>query len=389
MKRSTKEAITGYIFSAPILLTVIIFTFYPIIAVFYYSFTNYQPLEAQKFNNLVNPQEALEFNTGYFSDELNDVSLEELQQNFDILTFIELDVGVNLDEESKTSIKKYFDTQKLLKDFKNKKLNHETKVSTFMSEYMLKDSNKFKKYIPNFIGFKNFKKMFSDPYFTISLFNAILYALIVVPVQTILAVLLAVAANSKIKGVSFFKTTFFIPSITSSAAISMIFWLIYSKPGVLNRLLTSFFGWAGYQPVDWLNEPNTALFAIMIMNIWTTAGYFMITFLAGLQDISPSIYEAAKIDGAKDGKIFWKITMPMLKPQILFVMIMGTIGCLQVFDQIYFLIKNMRNITISYYIYKNAFEYGNMGYASALAVILFGIILLITFIQKKFFKEEY
>lgn len=389
MKRSTKEAITGYIFSAPILLTVIIFTFYPIIAVFYYSFTNYQPLEAQKFNNLVNPQEALEFNTGYFSDELNDVSLEELKQNFDILTFIELDVGVNLDEESKTSIKKYFDTQKLLEDFKNKQLNHETKVSTFMSEYMMKDSNKFKKYIPNFIGFKNFKKMFSDPYFTISLFNAILYALIVVPVQTILAVLLAVAANSKIKGVNFFKTTFFIPSITSSAAISMIFWLIYSKPGVLNRLLTSFFGWAGYQPVDWLNEPNTALFAIMIMNIWTTAGYFMITFLAGLQDISPSIYEAAKIDGAKDGKIFWKITMPMLKPQILFVMIMGTIGCLQVFDQIYFLIKNMRNITISYYIYKNAFEYGNMGYASALAVILFGIILLITFIQKKFFKEEY
>lgn len=389
MKRSTKEAITGYIFSAPILLTVIIFTFYPIIAVFYYSFTNYQPLEAQKFNNLVNPQEALEFNTGYFSDELNDVSLEELKQNFDILTFIELDVGVNLDEESKTSIKKYFDTQKLLEDFKNKQLNHEIKVSTFMSEYMMKDSNKFKKYIPNFIGFENFKKMFSDPYFTISLFNAILYALIVVPVQTILAVLLAVAANSKIKGVSFFKTTFFIPSITSSAAISMIFWLIYSKPGVLNRLLTSFFGWAGYQPIDWLNEPNTALFAIMIMNIWTTAGYFMITFLAGLQDISPSIYEAAKIDGAKDGKIFWKITMPMLKPQILFVMIMGTIGCLQVFDQIYFLIKNMRNITISYYIYKNAFEYGNMGYASALAVILFGIILLITFIQKKFFKEEY
>lgn len=115
----------------------------------------------------------------------------------------------------------------------------------------------------------------------------------------------------------------------------------------------------------------------------------MITFLAGLQDIPTSIYEAAKIDGATPSKIFWKITVPMLRPQILFVMIMGTIGCMQVFDQIYFLIKNMRNITISYYIYKNAFEYGNMGYASALALALFAIILFITILQRKFIREEY
>ena len=241
----------------------------------------------------------------------------------------------------------------------------------------------------SFTGFFNFRKMFKDQYFRISLWNALLYTIIVVPVQTLLAVLLAVAANSKIKGVGFFKTTFFIPSVTSSAAISMIFWLIYSKPGVLNRILEGLFGRFGYQAVDWLNEPNTALFAIMFMNIWTTAGYFMITFLAGLQDIPVSIYEAARIDGAGMIKTFRKITMPLLRPQILFVMIMGTIGCMQVFDQIYFLIKNMRNITISYYIYKNAFEYGNMGYASSLAVILFGIIMLITLLQRKFVKEEY
>jgi ABC-type sugar transport system permease subunit len=127
----------------------------------------------------------------------------------------------------------------------------------------------------------------------------------------------------------------------------------------------------------------------MAMNICTTAGYFMITFLAGLQDIPKSIYEAASIDGAKGWTRFWKITMPLLRPQILFVMIMSTIGCLQVFDQIYFLIKNMRNITISFYIYKNAFEYGEMGYASSLAVVLFGVILFITFIQRKYIKEEY
>lgn len=127
----------------------------------------------------------------------------------------------------------------------------------------------------------------------------------------------------------------------------------------------------------------------MLMNIWSTAGYFMVTFLAGLQDIPSTLYEAADIDGASGTQKFWKITLPLLRPQILFVIVMGTIGCMQVFDQIYFLINNMRNITISFYIYKNAFEYGNMGYASSLAIILFGIILLITFLQRKYIPEEY
>jgi ABC-type sugar transport system permease subunit len=161
----------------------------------------------------------------------------------------------------------------------------------------------------------------------------------------------------------------------------MIFWMIYSKPGVINRL----FGTS----IDWLNEPNTALPAIMLMNIWTTAGYFMVTFLAGLQDIPDSIYEAAEIDGASGLTTFWKITMPLLRPQILFVAITGTIGCMQVFDQIYFLIKNIRNITISFFIYKNAFEYGKMGYASAVALVLFLIILAITAVQRKYIKDEY
>ncbi|HOO76072.1 MAG TPA: sugar ABC transporter permease, partial [Tepiditoga sp.] len=343
--------------------------------------------KAKQFNNPVNPQDALELNLGVFHDEIN--SVDEISGFFDPVNFVQLDVGVNLSQKQKNSIEKYFDTEKLLSDFAGGKLNYEVKVSEFMKSYMKKDSALFTKYVPDFTGFFNFRKMFKDQYFRISLWNALLYTIIVVPVQTLLAVLLAVAANSKIKGVGFFKTTFFIPSVTSSAAISMIFWLIYSKPGVLNRILEGLFGRFGYQAVDWLNEPNTALFAIMFMNIWTTAGYFMITFLAGLQDIPVSIYEAARIDGAGMIKTFRKITMPLLRPQILFVMIMGTIGCMQVFDQIYFLIKNMRNITISYYIYKNAFEYGNMGYASSLAVILFGIIMLITLLQRKFVKEEY
>jgi ABC-type sugar transport system permease subunit len=367
----------------------LIFTIYPIIAIFYYSFTNYQPLEAQKFNNPVYPSESLEFNLGYFQNDVGPDDYDQLLSSFEPVSFIQYDVGVNLDEEQKESIKRNFNSEKLIKDFVNGELPEKMTVSEFMKKYMITGFSAFLRYIPDFVGFDNFKRMFNDQYFYISLWNAVLFSLIVVPAQTLLAIILAVAANSKIKGKNIFKVIFFIPAITSSAAISMIFWLIYSKPGILNRVLVSLFGGFGYQPIDFLNEPNIALYSIMAMNIWTTAGYFMITFLAGLQDIPKSIYEAADIDGAKGWTKFWKITMPLLRPQILFVMIMSTIGTLQVFDQIYFLIKNMRNITISFYIYKNAFEYGEMGYASSLAVVLFGVILFITFIQRKYIKEEY
>ena len=383
MKRKTKEAIAGYLFALPIIITILTFTIYPIFAAFYYSFTDYNPLNARNLETKFNPQEALEFHLGVFQTDVS--SVDEIIDFFDLLSFIKYDVGVNLDETKEKIILENFDTQKLLKDFVHGKLNKEMKLSDFMSEYLKSGKKYFKRYIPNFLGFLNFKKMFNDQYFRISLFNTFFYTIIVVPVQTFLALVLAVAANSKIKGVKFFKLTFFIPSITSSAAISMIFWMIYSKPGILNRLL----GYFGFQPIAWLENPNTALPAIMVMNIWTTAGYFMITFLAGLQDIPSSIYEAARIDGATPNKIFWKIILPLLRPQILFVATMGTIGCMQVFDQIYFLIKNMRNITISFYIYKNAFEYGNMGYASALSLVLFAIILSLTLIQRKLVKETY
>ncbi|QAV33226.1 Binding-protein-dependent transport system inner membrane component [Fervidobacterium changbaicum] len=389
MKYRTKEALVGYLFATPIILTVLIFTIYPIIAAFYYSLTDYQPLEARKFTYTFDPYDALELHTGVLKEEAKDYTVDELKEYFDPVTFVELDVGVKLSEEEKKIVKDYFDSLNLLNDFKEGKLPKQIKISDFMKKYMKGHSERFTKYVPRFVGLQNFKEMFKDMYFYTSFWNALLYSIIVVPIQTLLAIILAVAANSKIRGVNFFKSVFFLPAITSSAALSMIFWLIYSKPGVLNKILLALFGRLGFQPVDYLNEPKVALFAIMAMNIWSTAGYFMVTFLAGLQDIPSSIYEAARIDGATGTQIFWKITIPLLRPQIVFVSIMGTIGCMQVFDQIYFLIRNLRNITISYYIYKNAFEYGKMGYASALAVVLFAVILALSLIQRKVIKEEY
>ncbi|MEN3043180.1 MAG: ABC transporter permease subunit, partial [Fervidobacterium sp.] len=327
MKYKTKEAIVGYIFATPIILTVLIFTIYPIIAAFYYSLTDYQPLEARKFTYYFNPYDALEIHTGVLREEAKNYKVDEIIKFFDPVSFVEIDVGVKLSEEEKKIIKQNFDSLNLINDYKDQKLPKEIKISEFLKKYVRNDGKRFTRYIPKFVGLENFKQMFKDMYFYTSFWNAILYSLIVVPVQTLLAIILAVAANSKIKGVNLFKSIFFLPAITSSAALSMIFWLIYSKPGILNKILLSLFGWAGFQPIDYLNEPNIALFAIMVMNIWSTAGYFMVTFLAGLQDIPSSIYEAAKIDGANGWQTFWKITIPLLRPQIVFVSIMGTIGC--------------------------------------------------------------
>jgi len=387
MKPKTREALSGYMFASPVIIIVLLFVIYPIIMIFYYSFTNFNPLETQKFKVPLNPQETIELHIGMFQTDVK--SVEEIEEWFDLLTFIQYDVGINLTDEQKDAVFEYFDTEKLLENFIEGKLNTIMTNSEFMTTYMKEEKGLFKKYSPQIVGLENFRRLFNDDYVRISLFNTLLYTLIVVPIQTFLAVLLGVAANSKVKGVKFYKVVFFLPAITSSAAISMIFWLIYSKPGILNRILVTLFGNFGYQPIDWLNNPNTALFSIMLMNVWATAGYFMITFLAGLQDIPNSLYEAADIDGATGRQKFWRITLPLLRPQILFVIVMGTIGCMQVFDQIYFLIENMRNITISFYIYKNAFEYGNMGYASSLALILFGIIMFITFLQRRYIPEEY
>lgn len=159
-----------------------------------------------------------------------------------------------------------------------------------------------------FVGLANYFELFQDKVFLIAIKNTLVYTLGVVPIQTLLALVLAFIMNQKLKGRAFFRLAFYIPAITSSVVTSIIFVWIYAKPGLLNYLLSL----AGLEGTDWLTNPSTALFAIMVLNIWTTSGYFMISFLAGLQSIPTSLYEAAKIDGANQWQQFWKITVPMV-----------------------------------------------------------------------------
>ncbi|HBO33458.1 MAG TPA: sugar ABC transporter permease [Anaerolineaceae bacterium] len=271
---------------------------------------------------------------------------------------------------------------------------------------------------PVWIGLDNYKKAFmgftdsTQKDFVQALYNVGWYSLIVVPTQTALAIGLAVLLNSRIKMRNFFRTIFYAPSVTSSVVITLIFVWLYLKGGFLNGFLTRVLTPLGitYDPINWLGDPrglfqlfgfeiksaqwylrgpSIAWMAIMFQNIFTTAPTFMIMFLAGLQDINPVLYEAAAIDGASGWQQFTKITLPLLRPIILLVIVLGTIGTLQVFDQVYLATQGGplgTSLTPVYLIFREAMgSQGpiNMGYASALAFILALIIFLLTFIQRR------
>lgn len=241
----------------------------------------------------------------------------------------------------------------------------------------------------DFSGLRNFERMLEDQKVWIALKNTARYVAIVVPSQTLLALVLAAALNAQIRGRNLFRIVYFMPTVTSSAVLTLIFMWIYNNQGILNQFL-SFIGLPTY---NWLGDPSVALLGIMIMNIYSTAPQFMVIYLASMQDISTSIYEAAEIDGANVWQKFWRITVPLLKPVTFFVVIMGIIGSFQVFDQAYIVSRgeggpNNSTLTIVLLIYKYAFKSLDMGYASALAFMLAAVIMIITIVQRKLFGEE-
>lgn len=240
-----------------------------------------------------------------------------------------------------------------------------------------------------FIEIDNYVRMGSDSRVWIALYNTFEYAIIVVPLQTALAIVLASVLNSKLRGRNAFRVLYFLPTVTSSAVLTLIFMWIFKTDGLLNDLLGLF----GVPAFNWLGDPKVALKGIMLMNIWSTAPYFMVIYLAALQDIPDSLYEAAEIDGAKTLRKFWSITLPMLKPVTFFVVTMGIIGTFQLFDQAYIFSNgsggpNNSTLTVVLLVYQYAFKNLDMGYAAALAVMLAAVIMLITVIQRRIFREE-
>ncbi|MBU5445210.1 carbohydrate ABC transporter permease [Paenibacillus sp. MSJ-34] len=237
---------------------------------------------------------------------------------------------------------------------------------------------------PQWTGFDNYRELFRDEKVFKSLFNTV-YLMIGIPIGMAISLILAILMNRQIKGISFMRTIYYLPVISPIIAVSLLWqWILNQDYGLLNNLL---WDWFGIQGPNWLGKPEWVKPSLILIGLWSGIGSTMVLYLAGLQSISSSYYEAAEIDGASAWKKLTKITVPLLTPIHFFVIVMGVIGAFQSFSQIYVLAVDggpeYSGATIVYYIFEHAFKYFNMGYASAAAWVLGIIIFIVTLIQFK------
>lgn len=228
-----------------------------------------------------------------------------------------------------------------------------------------------------FVGLENYRTIFQDRLFYKILGNTIVFALSTSILGVIIPLVLASILNTKIRGSEFFKSAYFLPFITPMVVVGVVWaWIFDPNIGLLNQVL--------HLHLNWLYDSKLAMPALIMVSVWKLIGYNMIIFLSSLSAISQSLFEAAKIDGANSFQIFKNVTIPMLSPTIFFVVIITAISSFQVFDLIYLMTQggpfDSTNVLV-YAIYKNAFEYFNVGKASAIAYVLFVIILVLTLIQ--------
>ncbi len=230
-----------------------------------------------------------------------------------------------------------------------------------------------------FVGVENYVKVFGDSEVWQSLINTFKYAIVEVPFSIAIALVLAVLLNRKMKGRSAYRTIIFLPMVAAPAAVAMVWrWLFNSDFGLLNNVFNL--------NVKWVSDPKIAVYSIAVIGVWSILGYNMVLFLSGLQEIPHDYYEAAQIDGATGVKSFFHITIPLLSPTIFFVLVTRVIGSLQVFDLMYMVMDKSnpaleKTQSLVYLFYKYAFINKNMGYGSAIVVLLLVITMIITVFQ--------
>lgn len=230
-----------------------------------------------------------------------------------------------------------------------------------------------------FVGVENYVKVFGDSEVWQSLINTFKYAIVEVPFSIAIALVLAVLLNRKMKGRSAYRTIIFLPMVAAPAAVAMVWrWLFNSDFGLLNNVFNLH--------VKWVSDPRIAVYSIAVIGVWSILGYNMVLFLSGLQEIPHDYYEAAQIDGATGVKSFFHITIPLLSPTIFFVLVTRVIGSLQVFDLMYMVMDKSnpaleKTQSLVYLFYKYAFINKNMGYGSAIVVLLLVITMIITVFQ--------
>ncbi|WP_312110253.1 carbohydrate ABC transporter permease [Brevibacillus reuszeri] len=248
---------------------------------------------------------------------------------------------------------------------------------------------------PKWTGLDNYEKLFQDPLFYRALWNTVYFTLLYVPAKTFLALLLAVALNQKLKGLKLFRMIHFLPVISSWTVIAYVADAIFNQRiGLANAVLAKF----GIAPQSWLIDEGWVIPVLVVVAIWKSVGYMMIIFLAGLQGISSELYEAASIDGANAWQKFWRVTVPMISGTTFLVVILNTIYSFQNFEQIFVMTggsteagstggTNNASLVLMLLMFRQGFSFYKMGYASAIAWVLFLILLAITLIQFKLQKK--
>jgi len=244
---------------------------------------------------------------------------------------------------------------------------------------------------PKFVGLNNFLRAFAhDPSFLRSLTNTAFFAMIVVPCQSALALALAVLVNAKVKGVTVFRTMIFMPVVTSMVVVSILWSFFYEENGLFNSVLNTVTGGA-WTAIAWLNNPGTAMPAIILLSIWQAVGLHMIIWLSGLQGIDPALYEAADLDGANGWQRFRYVTWPGLHSTMVFILVTITIAALGLFVQVDVMTSGGpqdATSTLVYHAVRKGYREQDMGYGSAISLIFFVSVLVISLIQRRLTREK-
>ncbi|WP_374662629.1 carbohydrate ABC transporter permease [Inhella sp.] len=239
-----------------------------------------------------------------------------------------------------------------------------------------------------FVGLDNYARLADDPFFWAALRNSLLYLVVVVPLLVFLPIVLAVGVNAALPGIKVFRALFYLPVVTSLVISGLIWKWVYEEKGLLNHALQAL-GLAD-APVAFLTDPSIAIFAVMAVTLWAGMGYYMVIYLAGLQGIPRSLYEAAEVEGVSGWQQFWHITVPLLKPSMAIVAVMSSIAAMKVFEEIFVMTQGgpmASTKTLVYFIYETAFVEFEMGLASAAGMALFAITLVLSLLQLRLLRK--
>ncbi len=238
-----------------------------------------------------------------------------------------------------------------------------------------------------FVGLANFERLLRDEIFWKALMNTGIFLVVHIPLQIVIALLLAVVLNQQLRARGFFRVAYFLPYVTSGAIVSLVWLRLYADDGLLNQLL----GVVNMGPIGWLSDPRIAMTSIAVMATWKNVGYYLMIFLASLQSIPAQLYEEATLNGATAWQRFAYITFPLLNPAFILVVVLSTIGGFSLFVEPFVMTAGGpldATMSLVLYLYQNAFQFLRMGYAAAIGVVLAVLIFLVTVVQRRYLERE-